>query len=248
MDWTKAKTILIIALIITDIFLIATYGGKHNTEESGNEEALAAVLKSSNIYVDAEKIPKKHRSMPALSVEYKGVSADETAAFIESKNKKTEDESDKAYIEAAGGFISYLGMNSENISDAQIVRKPADRENGGETVKVVFGCEVDKLKLDGSFMVCTFTGGEIVGFDSYWLEPGEFSAKKQETISAAAALISYMAEKEGTEEVRISDIELVYWVNSASYDSMEAVTDTALPTWRITFENGESVYIEAFGR
>jgi len=223
MDWTKAKTILIIALIITDIFLIATYGGKHNTEESGNEEALAAVLKSSNIYVDAEKIPKKHRS-------------------------KSEDESDKAYIEAAGDFISYLGMNSEYISDAQIVRKPADRENGGETVKVVFGCEVDKLKLDGSFMVCTFTGGEIVGFDSYWLEPGEFSAKKQETISAAAALISYMAEKEGTEEVRISDIELVYWVNSASYDSMEAVTDTALPTWRITFENGESVYIEAFGR
>ena len=83
-------------------------------------------------------------------------------------------------------------------------------------------------------MICTFTGEEITGFDSYWLEPGEFSAKKQETISAAAALIAYMSEKEGDEEVHISEIELVYWVNSASYDSMEAVTDTALPTWRIT--------------
>ena len=262
MDWTKAKTILIIALIVTDIFLIATYGSKYNTEETRNEEALAAVLEGNNIYVDAQKIPRKHRSMPALSVEYKGVAEEDIAALIESTDIRAAGGSDEAYIEAASDFISYLGMQSEYISEAKVVRAQDDgsgddssetkadksAEGGGDTVKVVFGCEVDKLKLDGSFMICTFTGEEITGFDSYWLEPGGFSAKKQETISAAAALIAYMSEKEGDEEVHISEIELVYWVNSASYDSMEAVTDTALPTWRITFASGKPAYVEAFKR
>ena len=259
MDWTKAKTILIIALIVTDIFLIATYGGKNGEKEFGNEEALIAILESSNIYVDAEKIPEKHRNMPALAVEYRSVSQDEIDALIESTEIEAVDDSDEAYTEAAEDFVSCLGMMSEYISGAHVVRtskekEDDDSENGGgsessgEDVKVVFGCEADGTKLDGSYIICTFEGRKVSGFNSYWLEPGEFSARKQETISAAVALITYMSEREGREEVHISDIELVYWVNSASYDSMAAVTDTALPTWRITFENGETVHIEAFER
>ena len=122
MDWTKAKTILIIALIVTDIFLIATYGSKYNAEETGNEEALAAVLEGNNIYVDAQKIPRKHRSMPALSVEYKGVAEEDIAALIESTDIRAAGGSDEAYIEAASDFISYLGMQSEYISEEGCAR------------------------------------------------------------------------------------------------------------------------------
>lgn len=251
MDWTKAKTILIIALIVTDIFLIVTYGGRKDEEEFGNTEALIAVLESSNIYVDSGDIPDRHRNMPALAVEYKGVSQDEINALIESTETAAADDSDGAYKEAAEDFVSYLGMMSEYIGGAKVVREPAENENsgaGGGEVKVVFGCEIDETKLDGSYMICTFSDRKVIDFDSYWLEPGEFSTKKQETISAAVALITYMSEREEREEVHISGIELVYWVNSASYDSMAAVTDTALPTWRITFDDGKTVHIEAFER
>lgn len=250
MDWTKAKTILIIALIVTDIFLIVTYGGRKDEEELGNTEALIAVLESSNIYVDSGNIPDRHRNMPALAVEYKGVSQDEIDALIESTEITASDDSDGAYKEAAEDFVSYLGMMSEYIGGVKVVREPEgeDSDESGGGVKVVFGCEIDETKLDGSYMICTFSDRKIIGFDSYWLEPGEFSAKKQETISAAVALITYMSEREEREEVHISDIELVYWVNSASYDSMAAVTDTALPAWRITFDDGKTVHIEAFER
>lgn len=40
MDWTKAKTILIIALLITNIFLLVTYTLSNSDNETSEEELL----------------------------------------------------------------------------------------------------------------------------------------------------------------------------------------------------------------
>jgi regulatory protein YycI of two-component signal transduction system YycFG len=73
MDWSKAKTILILALIFTDLLLIATYGEFDFKSGSFNDSrALSEFLAQKNIYVDEDLIPLKHRAMPVLYVSGKG--------------------------------------------------------------------------------------------------------------------------------------------------------------------------------
>ena len=58
MNWSRAKTILIAALIITNVFLIVTYGD-FGPEAGGfrDYEGLSYFLAERNIYVDAKMIP-----------------------------------------------------------------------------------------------------------------------------------------------------------------------------------------------
>ena len=59
MDWTKAKTILIVALIGTNIFLVFTFGFNESTQKAPNiREALVSVLSNNNITLTAD-IPEK---------------------------------------------------------------------------------------------------------------------------------------------------------------------------------------------
>ena len=112
MDWTKAKTILIIALIITDIFLIATYVQKDDNGELRNEKALLSVLEENQIFIGIERIPEKHEDMPTLSAEYRSVTQEEVEALIES----TDFSSGRKYgggVYCSGGGVCKLSWAHE---------------------------------------------------------------------------------------------------------------------------------------
>ena len=241
MDFSKAKTILIIALIITDLFLIFTYGiDRDDSTELKNEAALISILRSNEIFVDAD-IPDAHDEMAVLSVEHKDISEYEINALIEDADIKAEEKTLEGYEEAAKEFVNYLGM----MSVYAYVEETAIDETG-DTASVSFACKASEFCVDGSYMICTFTGDELTGFESHWLEPRDFSDRELETISASVALLSFMSEKEEG-EIHINGIEMVYWVNEL-YETSDAVYDTALPAWRLTLEGGEVVHIEAFER
>ena len=242
MDFSKAKTILIIALIITDLFLIFTYGiDRDNSTALKNETALISILESNEIIVDAD-IPGAHEEMPVLSVEYKDISKQEIDALITDADITAEKKTQQGFENAAKEFVNYLGMMSTYIYVQEVAIDQA-----ADTARVVFACRADDFCVDGSYMICSFTGDKLTGFESHWLEPGDFSDKELETISAAVALLSFMSEKDDDREIHIKDIEMVYWVNDL-YETSDAVYDTALPAWRITLEDGETVHIEAFER
>lgn len=247
MDWSKAKTILIIALIITNAFLITNYlKGSGDTGEIDNTEMLISMLEDSNIYVG--DIPKEHKSMPPLSVHYVASDSRETEALLESTEIKVdiskagdEDDKAKAYIEAANDFVSYLGMMSEYA-------EPRFFEEGENDAVVEFECIRSDYKVDGSYMRCMFKDGKLCAFESNWLEPVEFSNRKLPTISASAALISFMTEREDSEPITVEKTEMVYWIDADTFDTETMIEDTALPAWKIEFSDGTAVYIDAAAR
>ncbi len=244
MDWSKAKTILIIALIITNIFLLADYfTGVKDTDEIDNTEMLITMLADSEIYVS--NIPNEHRSMPSLTVKYAAPGNDEVAALLESaaitvENPETGD-AEEAYIEAAKDFVSYLGMMSEYA-------EPHFYGDVKGSAEVEFECIRNEYRIDGSYMRCIFKNGHLEAFESYWLEPVELSNRRLSTISASAALISFMTEHSGDVPVTVEKIEMVYWVDAETFDTKTMVEDTALPAWRIELANGEIVHIDAIAR
>ena len=103
MNWAKAKTILIIALIITDVFLIFTYGkfGAGN-DEFKDHKALSEFLAQKNIFVDTEAIPSKHQDMAVVFVQKEG----DDFKVIESSSKK------QKTISAAQGLLLFMMQKS----------------------------------------------------------------------------------------------------------------------------------------
>lgn len=250
MDWAKAKTILIIALIITDIFLLYNYVSSHRGGgEIDNTEMLISVLEESGISVT--DIPDEHSDMPALQVRHIEPVDEEVKSLIESAGIRV-DNSDKdnledAYIEAASDFVEYLGMMSDYAVPEYVVLSDTGRNNSFPHAdrEVVFRCVRNNYELSGSNMICVFDDGELTGFESNWFEPVEFSGSKLPTISASFALISYMTDKPENEEVTIEEMEMVYWVREDSYEGESVIADTALPAWKMTLADGREIFIDA---
>lgn len=239
MDWTKAKTILIIALIVTDFFLIGACMRKEDNRELKNETALLHVLEENEIYVDLPRIPEKHGDMSTLSVEHRTVSEAEKEQLLASASFQVSGTGETDYTDIGKRLLKELRLDQEEIEEKEIRRQ----EDG--SVEVVFGCTANGKELAGSSIDFVFRNGQLAAIDSSLFLPREFSEKKLRTISAAAALINFMAEREEHETVHIAEMHLVYWINRDSYESSEAVSDTALPAWKITLTDGRDFYIEA---
>ncbi len=222
--------------------MIATYVQKDDNGELRNEKALLSVLEENQIFIGIERIPEKHEDMPTLSAEYRSVTQEEVEALIESTDLAAAENTEEAYIAAAEEFVSYLGLMS-SYAEASTVKQLDDG-----TMLVTFSCIVDGTEFDGNDINCIFKERKVIGIDSFWLEPMEFSDKKMETISASVALITFMSQREEQEPVTVTGMELVYWIDYDFYEGYETVTDTALPAWRIQFSSGETVYIQAFER
>ena len=67
-------------------------------------------------------------------------------------------------------------------------------------------------------------------------------------LSASYALLKSLSffEKEELQNLHITGIELIYFVDTASTQK-DISEDTAAPTWKITTQNNESFYINAYG-
>jgi len=84
MDWTKAKTILIVALLATNLFLIYSHQTRHiDVGEEGNDEAIAQLMEQRNLELAVE-IPKDHPNVHILHGEYLSVDDEEVKALAES--------------------------------------------------------------------------------------------------------------------------------------------------------------------
>ena len=240
MDWSKAKTILIMALLFTNIFLIATYGFKGNDKnEIADEQTLLQVLENHDIYLETE-IPRTHEDMPVLSIAYADI--DEEAldlAISQSKAVSAAKPTDAMYKREADRLIERLGLSNDNVVLDGVRIK-------GRFVTVTYSCEADGVPVDGCYMKCVFKDGEIESFEYSRIKPVSVSKGKQSTISAAVALMKFMNEVETDEKIYIQDIAMVYWVDEESFEVQEAVADVAFPFWKISYNDGQVKHIEAY--
>ena len=88
MDWTKAKTILIVALLATNLFLILTYGLDRLEPEREKRDALLTILENNQIALEGE-IPGTPGKIPLLYVEYSGITREILQEQIRKKSYRT---------------------------------------------------------------------------------------------------------------------------------------------------------------
>lgn len=78
--------------------------------------------------------------------------------------------------------------------------------------------------------------------------PLSYGETRRDVLSASYALLKSLSffEKEELQNLHITGIELIYFVDTASTQK-DISEDTAAPTWKITTQNNESFYINAYG-
>lgn len=242
MDWTKAKTILIVALLITNTFLIVLYITSKNDVSSTDETLLAetiAILEEKQIFVRSE-LPEEHSKMAVLFVEYDQVDND----FINSKLLEQMFAHEKEKPEGSAGEIAENFIKSCNLWTSGTI---LDRihEHDGKTL-VSYRNEFEGIPIEGSYIKCTIEDGKVIDIDRVWFNPIRLGKSKKATISASAALIDLMRSKDAGESIVVENMEMVYWLDFSDYAEETTISDTALPAWRITYNDGQIRHVPAY--
>lgn len=242
MDWTKAKTILIVALVITNLVLITTYllqNSYFKENEKEMQEVTIRLLEDKNIYVKTE-IPQRQNRMPKLTVRYdkldENVIEEQLAKQIAGTDTTLTEEE---LISMTTEFIEACGVMTKHVTFDGI-----ERERG--EIRVTYKNYIDEIAIEDSYITCTVKDGKIVDFDRFWLDPVETNDIEKEVIPAVAALIKFMSGNQDDEKITVQDISLVYWVDSSVFDTEYTVTDTAFPAWKITYNRGKVQYVLAW--
>lgn len=242
MDWTKAKSILIAALVVTNLILVATYVFQNKSFENDEEEMQDVTIKllaEKNIYVETE-IPKEHQRMPKLTVQYDKMNKDVINEQLENQSPLDEaEQTDDEFIAVTKAFIENCGLMTENVTFDHIERTDSQ-------VSVFYKNYINGIAIEESYIICTFKDGIITDFKRFWLNPVEVNDIKKEVIPAVAALIKFMSESTEADKIYVQNISLVYWLDSDAFDAESPVTDTAFPAWKITYNHGKIQYITAW--
>lgn len=242
MDWTKAKTILIIALLVTNIFLILLYTMVRDDEKPSEEIIQAetiALLEDKRIYVKGV-LPTEHFKMAVLTVEYDNEESESIdRMMLEQVPIGDEYKSREAVIKIAEVFIKGAGLWEPGI-----VFNKIEQNEGVFTVS--YRNEFEGVPVEDSYIKCMIKDGRVVDFERFWLKPTGLGKSKKATISASAALIDLMRSKNAGEAIAVEKMEMVYWLDTSVYGGEDTISDTALPAWKITYNGGQIKHVRAY--
>lgn len=242
MDWTKAKSILIVALMVTNIILISVYGIKAmevvDTEQELQTNTLT-LLEEKGVFVEGT-LPTKHSSMPVLHVEYDRLDSEVLETQLWSQIPIDEnDRSRESMLALSDGFLEKCGILTQTVEMKTI-------KQTGRTTTVTYRNLYEGIAVEDSFIICTIEGGQVVKLERVWLNPIEFGKTKRETMSASAALLDMLSKKNEISTITVKEMEMVYWLDPTNYGSENTVSDTAFPAWKITYNDGQVMHIPAY--
>lgn len=269
-DWGKAKNILIIALVITNVFLI--YNIEKDILESNiasmvkeeNINDVLIILEENNIKVEA-KVPKIVLSLPVLNVEYETYDEEKLARiFNKNKNENIDlsiinnksiryenynkdatikDLNEKKALNTAETFIKKYGFMTDDVTYWGMTQD-IDGYN------VIFKQKYKDRFLEYSYMNVTVNESGVKVFERMWLKPLDADSNKREIIPATKALLKCMYDIDTTnQEAIIKDITLGYWFNPQHIsitNSENIKAGTAVPAWRILLKDGQTKFIVAY--
>jgi len=240
MNWSRAKTIMIVALICTNIFLIYTYID-FRTEEEGFQDTktLAEFLSQKSIYVDPAIIPLVHSDMPVIYVYNQDGGCDTMNKMLAESVFRAEGERDNDYKSVAESMLGEAGPKYSTAEFLEILREE-------ELVKAVYKNVVNGIRVEKSNVVFYFNQGFLENVVCNWLEVINYHQNPQRTISASQALLLFMAQRAVPGEIDIESIEMVYWLDESIHVEAPVSEDTALPVWKITYNEGMVEYIDAY--
>lgn len=252
MDWSKAKTILIIAFIFTNIFLATFYFGKDDSKTlSASPELIeeaTKVLMRKDIKLDA-RIPDITQSSYNLIVEYENMLAEDLnnkffddQGIIQSASALTEIyKGDESIVIINDKLIIYenetkaIGPNLPNIESAVSLALSFMKEKGYTTddMKLSFSQETDEgfyldftKSLDDSYIEHSFTTFRIKDGEVRKMERTWLNIKEiKETdypIISAQKRILELISMEDTFGKTITNISLAYYFDPEKQDYLGA--------------------------
>ena len=232
MDWTKAKTILIIAFIITNVFLFYNLEKDKPSAESYSSlteerlEDVKEILSERGVSLLSE-IPREMPEVASLEVAYLQMDKYEQArVFLGDKfNSKDEAfskageslkvlEGKKLIYENTQTINSYeigldearesaeLFLKEKGISLDDAVLETISAENG--LVRLVYVQTAENLPFENGQMEILLSGDKVVRLERIWMQVIAVGDSKRKVIPATKALL--MALKT-LEEKRITEIE-----------------------------------------
>ena len=240
MDWSKAKNIIIVVLVLTNLFLILMYGGeyvKKYEDDHSVYEYTMNVLSEHDITVKCD-IPDEAERMHSLVVSYGEHDEDAIQQLINSSEPLAENRRHtEGYGAAADQFIKQSGYDGEGTKRMTV-------NISEERVEAVYKNYYEDIPLEVCYMKVIFTDGKISGFERKWMEVVEESSTKTEVMSPLSALLYFMSEVQPEEGTVIENIYMTYWIDS--YDlSGNVLYDTALPAWCIEYNGGQRQYVSS---
>jgi regulatory protein YycI of two-component signal transduction system YycFG len=270
MDWSKAKNILIIAFIVTNVFLVITI--ERNLFREPNLplpidktiQSVTHVMGEKGIYINTD-IPRTMTPMPVLEVEYETYE-DKDISRLLSGEKDTDNDPGGQFEIVNEKVLIYTASTISNTGvkiDEEQARERAETflekhgfvENDveywrtdfdGEQYTIVFKQKYKATFLEDSYMKVQVTEvGAVKYFERIWLKPAHVGDNRNEIMSSTKALlkaIEKLSEKEGSKT--IVDISIGYRFDPPSMQS--AKSGTAFPVWRIALEDGETIFIDAY--
>ncbi|MDR2295744.1 MAG: hypothetical protein LBD95_03005 [Clostridiales Family XIII bacterium] len=241
MDWTKAKNILIAALLVTNLLLLGAYVLREaQRSDAADDDTLHRILTEYKVFLETE-IPERPAPMAVLYVRPET----EDRALIEKVLAEWEPPSDTDRAspqDAAKAVLERCGLMTENTKLAT----PLETE-GGKTI-IRYRNVFDGIPIEESHILCTVENGRVTELSRKWYTPLELHDAKGEIIGPMDALMQLLPEKDKDTPLIIRDMELVYHVNPDRPGAESLVGDTALPAWRITDSAGLVTYISAYAQ
>ncbi len=241
MDWAKAKTILIIALVVLNVFLCVSFGlFREPLHPDGGSKDLTAetleLLESRDLDLKID-LPEAKGARSIVTVDRIELSerkintliARETAVPVEERTEET--------IRAkAQAFLEELGVWNENTFISKY-------EVGGDgSILLTFGSMVDGIPLELSNLYCYVSGGRIAVVIGVWMIGHETGESKRETIAPIDALLAFAGQVPRPKDaegnlvpLHITNMEMVYHFDSDSMANGLTVSDTAFPYWKFTY-------------
>ncbi|GEM_PF-988716 len=269
MDWTKAKTILIIAFILTNAFLfynLERENGFSETIPPASEKRIADVeeiLESRGIFLEG-KIPMETPVVASLEVGYLKVDGEEAAKKILGRYTFSDD----AYVKGKEKLMVVEGKRVIYENGNIINGAARDHESAQDLVQEFFsakGYSLEDAKLQGfikkdGLLEMTYVQLEkglplengrmkimvseegVAAFDRIWMEVLSQGESARKVIPASKALLMAVESLEESGGKEISKIDLTYLFDTKKTSLSkwrDIKSGTALPVWKIDLSDRE---------
>jgi len=277
MDWSRIKTTLILALVLTNVILgtFVWIGLDRNKQsEKIQLESILTILKSQNISIQTAEV-KIPEAMPVLEATYQLYDLEAIAKSLYQDD----------YYEVNGSYVdshSKLEVFNKNtliyqVLDATVSEEIApeealdiaeaflDRIGFNSTEKVLdainmeddetvvtFAHTLDGQFVNGSFMSLRIKGKEVIFFERQWLSVEKANSRMVKLIPLSKAFYSLVGEvnKVRTDEqtpIEISSFELGYVMDQKIFDT-KIQSGEAFPYYRFITSAGLKIYVEAIDK
>jgi regulatory protein YycI of two-component signal transduction system YycFG len=269
MDWNKAKTILILAFIVIDVFLFAHVIKTENRKIEVLEfsEEIIRALEEKNIKIGVD-IPVEYRTLPLLEVEYETFDSqsdlisnllgsfetiNENEYFINEKGESIRIINGKKIVFFLRENEGECNLNEESYKNiiSQFVNEQEIDLSGYILAEIIInleGCKIvyketfEGYILENSYYIFMADNNGITGFEYQGIKNIKISRANIQITKADEALLRLL-EDESLYGDTITSVEICYYRDEKQNDWENVVVDNLDPTYKIKFESGRVKYL-----